>query len=299
MPEGLSLANEPKIVLYTDDPEIQGLRAQCPLPEASLVWLRADIKERGCIDPIKYAVLDGRNTVIDGYNRIKICEEEKIKYSIQKLEFDSMQAAMNWFIDSQLARRNLTEMQKAFLIGKRYNAEKQAWGGDRKTSGHYAHLATLNDMAEEVKLNEKTIRRHADFAKGIDKLSRVVSPEFTKNVLSGQTKLTINAITALAKKEDPNEIKAEAARIIKGEKPTSAPAPKKSFFDKVKENMTSAFINGKIPDEAISSTIANIDDLIRTLETHKFSLTQRQATLNARGANNTIPEQTQPEGAKA
>ncbi len=82
-------------------------------------------------------------------------------------------------------------------------------------------------------------------------------------------------------------------------KPKTTTRASKDNFDKAKDNIKSAITADGIPNEDITSVIAKIDDLIRTLEAHKSALTQRQATLNARGSNNTIVEQTQPEGAKA
>jgi len=134
MPKGPSVASEPKIELYTGDEEIQGLRASCPIPQVNLDWLEADILQRGCIDSVKYWTSpDGKNIVIDGYNRIEICERLKIDYETLEIQFDSREEAINYFIDSQIARRNLTEMQKAYLNGRRYNVEKQSHGGDRRS----------------------------------------------------------------------------------------------------------------------------------------------------------------------
>ncbi|MGD0952738.1 MAG: hypothetical protein ABR985_10165 [Methanotrichaceae archaeon] len=119
-----------KVELYLDDSEIQNLRAHCPALRENMDWLRADIKARGVTDSIKYYVLeDGRNMVLDGYTRIEICNGENLPYKTQKLEFPSRKAAINWFIDSQLKRRNLAALQIAFLNGNRYRAVKQSHGG--------------------------------------------------------------------------------------------------------------------------------------------------------------------------
>ncbi len=94
----------------------------------------------------------------------------------------------------------------------------------------------------------------------------------------------------------------EVAAIVRQVAPSkakAAPKAKKYKIEALEDILQSAFTGGEIPNDAISSTIVKIDTLIRTLEAHKSALTQRQATLNARGANDTIPEQTQPEGAKA
>ena len=40
----------------------------------------------------------------------------------------NQEAAINWIIDNQLGRRNLTETQRTYLIGKRYITEKKVEG---------------------------------------------------------------------------------------------------------------------------------------------------------------------------
>jgi len=39
--------------------------------------------------------------------------------------FDNEHKVINWIIDNQLFRRNITDDQKAYLIGKRYKEEKK------------------------------------------------------------------------------------------------------------------------------------------------------------------------------
>ena len=93
---------------------------------------------------------------------------------------------------NQLGRRNITDEQKTALIGeaykaqksylrgKQYEAEKMAQGGDRKSegfsNGQNVHLksrreikdGTAGRIGKEYGVNGRTIRRDAEFAKGID-----------------------------------------------------------------------------------------------------------------------------------
>jgi hypothetical protein len=43
-------------------------------------------------------------------------------------------------INNQLGRRNLTAEQKKYLIGLRFNSEKAAHGGDRKSTPQNGYL---------------------------------------------------------------------------------------------------------------------------------------------------------------
>lgn len=264
MPKGPSVASKPKIVLYTGDEEIQGLRAHCPVPDANLVWLEADILERGCIDSIKYwKSPDGKNIVIDGYSRLDICERFTIDYDTQELKFDSRLEAINYFIDSQVARRNLTEMQKAYLNGRRYNVEKQLHGGDRrsiawKASGHSGRLKTQTEIADEEELSARTLRRYAEFAKGIDNLSQVKGPELAKKVLSEQIKFSMKDIEKLGKMT-PEMVEEELDRKdAKPEKKTLSKDDLFAEFDKILQSGWKKLKEvDKITEESNKTKLAN------------------------------------------
>jgi len=255
-----------KVELYLDDQEIQALRARCPVPDDNLARLEADIIERGCIDPIKFwKSPDGKNIVIDGYNRIAIFGSLGIDYSTTELRFDSREEAINYFIDSQIARRNLTDMQKAYLRGRRYDDVVQPHGGDRKSmaykiksTGQGGHLKTNAERAEEQEESDRTLRRYRDFAKGIDLLGQAKGPELTKKVLSEETKFTMGEIQKMAKKT-PEEIKAELDK---------KPEPKTldEQFAEFDKNMQSEWKKLKVIDK-ITITEDNKTKLANALKT--------------------------------
>jgi len=117
----------------------------------------------------------------------------------------------------QLGRRNLTDEQKAYMIGKMYEARKQTQGGNRGTSvdpetgrftanGQNVHLrekrevkdGTAGEIGKEIGVDGRTVRRAADFAKGVDALKEV-SPEAAEKVLQGGTGATKQMISELPK----------------------------------------------------------------------------------------------------
>jgi hypothetical protein len=68
-----------------------------------------------------------------------------------------------------LGRRNLTPDQFKYFLGKKYDREKKAHGGDRKSSGQNDHLnKTASTIATAHGTSEKTVRRAAEFARAID-----------------------------------------------------------------------------------------------------------------------------------
>lgn len=95
-----------------------------------------------------------------------------------ELSFASRESALDWVIDHQLGRRNITPEQKAYYRGKKYNREKR----DREENltqnvsmGQNVPSVpverTSSQLASEFKVDEKTIRRDAAFASAVDTLA--------------------------------------------------------------------------------------------------------------------------------
>ena len=64
--------------------------------------------------------------IVDGHNRYRIAREYgDIPFSTTQLDFDNRHEAIAWICKNQLGRRNLSDEQRVYLLGKRYAAEKQ------------------------------------------------------------------------------------------------------------------------------------------------------------------------------
>ena len=64
--------------------------------------------------------------IVDGHNRYRIARKYgDIPFSTTQLDFANRYEAIAWICKNQLGRRNLSDEQKAYLLGKRYSAEKQ------------------------------------------------------------------------------------------------------------------------------------------------------------------------------
>ena len=181
-----------------------------PLTDDEFQQLEENILADGVIiSPI--VVWEG--VVIDGHNRFRIVEKHPhISFTTCERQFENRYEALAWICKNQLGRRNLTFQQKKYLIGKQYDSEKAAHGGDRKSeevksSGQKAHLIadkkTAERIAEENGINEKTVRRAAQYSRAVD-LADEVEPGIRKEILSGAIKATDKEITALAS-ADPEE----------------------------------------------------------------------------------------------
>lgn len=77
---------------------------------------------------------------------------------------------------NQLGRRNLDPLQKDVLIGRRYELEKKAYGGNRRSeesSPNNADLKTAERLAIEYQVDHATVERAGAFVQGLDALATV------------------------------------------------------------------------------------------------------------------------------
>ena len=126
-----------------------------------------------------------------------------------------------WMYRKQLGRRNLTDEQKTYMMGKMYEARKNSRGGQigntnaknevDKMSESFKSLrerkdGTSGQIGKEFGVDGKTIRRAEHFANGIDALSRV-SPEAADKVLKGESRVTKSDVSEMreASKEEVEE----------------------------------------------------------------------------------------------
>jgi ParB-like chromosome segregation protein Spo0J len=187
------------------------------LSDEEYMQLDRNIQKDGCTDPIK--VWAGHDLILDGHNRYKICDNLGIDYKIHLIELETREEAINWIIDNQLGRRNLTDSQRSYLRGKRYNIEKKPHGGQIPGSIDQSDhsLKTDEKIAQEDKVGSATVRRDAKFAAAVDSLKEDAGHDFGKKLISEEIKLPKTDVIKLANKP-ADEKKALVDEIQKGAK---------------------------------------------------------------------------------
>ena len=176
------------------DPEFQSQIP--PLTDDEFKQLEENIlKEGKLISPL---IVWG-NILIDGHNRYAILQKHpEIYFSTMPLPFESREEVLAWICKNQLGRRNLTPEQKYYLMGKQYEAEKAAHGGDRKSrdaksSSLKANLIdnskTCDRIAEENGVSKDTVIRASKYMKGVE-IAEELIPGLKQSILSGQTKVS-------------------------------------------------------------------------------------------------------------
>ena len=179
-----------------------------PLTEEEYRQLEENILQDGVVlNPL--IVWNG--CIVDGHNRFRIIQAHpEIQYTVFEKEFPDRYAAIAWICCNQLGRRNLTPQQKKYLIGQRYEAEKQAesFRGNQYTLANESGCAqnghnqkserTCERIARENNVSKNSVRRAEHYAKGVDAADEVV-PGIKKELLSGSIKPTDTAVAAIAK----------------------------------------------------------------------------------------------------
>ena len=235
-----------------------------PLEHDEIEQLKANILANGCQDSLKIwqttqkiinpdsETNEEQFVLIDGHNRYKICTENNIPFAVSIMKFQSLDDVISWMIDLQLGRRNMSPNEIAYYRGLKYNQEKKIEKTDNFSSTGTT-LKTSQKLAEQYGINEKTIRRDAEFAKGVESLS----PELKRDFLNGNIKVPKKDIEELGKA-------GVTAKIETVEAITTYIAPKKGVIITKTEKSVPLIIIDKT--EKIREKIKNANDFDITIK---------------------------------
>lgn len=209
--------------------------------DADIAGLEAEIVAKGAPDdPI--IVWASENIVADGMTRLRICARHNLPFKVEYREFESREAVMAFIEDRQLDRRNLTDKERTYYLGRRYNREKQAQGG-AKAHGETLPGGTAKKIGKKVGAAPATVKRAGKLADAIDRHA-AVDPKVKQKILASRSaaKTVIDSAPVLCarctrvgavrdcpqcqKEADKAERKAQAKRLPAPRRP-----PKDSLFE--------------------------------------------------------------------
>ena len=261
----------------TIDPEFESKIP--PLREEELKQLEENILADGVvINPL--IVWDG--VIVDGHNRYRILQKHpEIQFTTYEKQFPDRYAAIAWICKNQLGRRNLTPQQFKYLVGQRYEAEKQSKGiefqGNQYTSQDRSGLGqndpdqkshgTRSRIAKETQTSDSYVRRAAHFAKGVD-AAEETEPGIKQEILTGNIKPTEKAVAAIAKAppEERPALVQQLRQAKETEKQEEKPKPRRSAAETlqairdISANMLQS--NGEIDADDIC---AELEDALDTM----------------------------------
>lgn len=121
-----------------------------PATARSYHALKKKIKDEGCQkDAFVVANINGRRYLIDGHNSLEICEELNIQITTpRELNFPDREAVLDWIIEHQGSRRNLSEE-----VMDKLRSERVARVADAKSNGE-----SLRKIAKDEGVSEFVVR---------------------------------------------------------------------------------------------------------------------------------------------
>lgn len=190
-----------------------------PLSQDEFLKLEENILADG---EVREPLVVWHNTIIDGHHRWAIIQKHPdIPYKVKPMDFPDKWAAIVWMCRNQLGRRNLTDEQRTYLIGKRLEAEKMAVGNHAERGDDGKYLKRQNGalggktsvrIAKELGVGQKTVERAGDFAKSLDEAD-TISPGIREAVLSGEVKAPKNLVSEI--RNVPEEHRQQVVEAIK------------------------------------------------------------------------------------
>ncbi len=185
-----------------------------PLSEQEYFQLEANILSDGCRTPIT----TWKGYIIDGHNRYKICTDHGIPFQIEPMLFSCREDVISWICANQLGRRNLTEEERKYLIGRQYEAEK-ASKTQRNRMGKNQYTAqdqfppdsqsnapwTSTRIAQANHVSHSTVEKYAIYTRALQEI-RKNAPTLVDKILSGDYKISHESVVELSKKS-PDDIR--------------------------------------------------------------------------------------------
>lgn len=191
-----------------------------PLVQDEFDLLEKQILRDGCQDTLKVWDRDGECILLDGHNRLKICETHNLPYDTSTIEIDSIDEAIVWIVDNQKGRRNIaTDEQLDYISGKRREAQKninraRSANGVFKSNAPSALKLRMDEgdikanqcvallvQAHDEGVSHFKIQSNEKFAAGVDAI-REVSPSLAEKILKHdeyEPMLTKKAVMAIPK----------------------------------------------------------------------------------------------------
>jgi DNA modification methylase len=228
--------------------------------------------ETNCIDEgIRDAIVTWQGFIIDGHNRYKIATDWQLSFKTIEKAFDSKYDVIDWMLVNQLGRRNLNETQKSKLRGDRYENEKMRGTTLNQYSAKGQNVpqqTTAERLANEYNVSEKTIKRDAQFSRGLDLISKV-APEKHDEILLEKTDFTKQVVIeefSKIEKEVEKQLKSEQIFISEDELNAKVEAKAKEKLKELEDQKKNHYskIAEKIKNNDIKpQSVINIENIVK------------------------------------
>jgi hypothetical protein len=171
------------------DPEFRDLLPPLTADEYRRLSAKIELETRA---ELVVAVVQGERFLVDGHNTLRVCQEKGLRYTVREVKLPTRELAIEWIVNNQLARRNLTDDARAYFIGRKYLERKKAEGrpaGGAEKLGNTCPVPgnTAEAVAEEQGVSPRTVKNDATFAAAVDAAAEAHGPEAKAQILSGDS----------------------------------------------------------------------------------------------------------------
>ena len=194
------------------DPELRDLLP--PLTSEEYKQLEKNIVENGF--DRNFPIMEWQGFIVDGHNRYDICKKHNIEPIIGTLAYKTKEEVMEWMLDIQLGRRNLTPIQKIAITEKyrpiyeKQAKEKQSDAGKNYGNGTEKLPPKLGE-AKKSKENETNTKlsKLAGVGKETYRMGAKIlnsdNEKLKQEVLSGEKSINAGYKELTGKKENKKE----------------------------------------------------------------------------------------------
>src|ERR1035437_9101563 len=172
------------------DEEFSALIA--PLSAEEYQQLEANLTSEGCRD----SLVLWRGLLLDGHNRLAICNRHGIPYDTTEIELPDRESAKLWIEENQIGRRNLSNDQQAAvayrIMQRRVSISKQqraAKAGASHGSGRFCRSHGARKMGPRQR--ERTAKAHGVSTRKIREIAGLakIDPDIVNRIANGDISL--------------------------------------------------------------------------------------------------------------
>lgn len=158
------------------DPELRDLLP--PLTDDEYKQLEKNIVENG-FDK-NFPIMEWHGFIVDGHNRFSICKKHNIEYVVGTLGYETKDEVMQWMLDIQLGRRNLSPIQR-IAVAEKYRPiyERQALL-NKQLAMSEARKSNENNKNEQFSQNSTTTVDKIDVRAKLAKTAGVSTDTYSK-----------------------------------------------------------------------------------------------------------------------
>jgi len=189
-----------------------------PLSEEEIQRLENNILQEGIRDPLILWKNNDHYVLIDGHNRYAIAQKHGLDFPYKTMEFENKEEVEIWMVNNQLGRRNISSVQRRYLLGQKYETEKRMHGTNRfmmLLEQEENKGKTKEKIAQEENISESTVMRAAKLYRAINLLSGQDKAVRNKLLTYETSSKNIEQLTHLIQKKDiSDETKMECRKLI-------------------------------------------------------------------------------------